>query len=98
MHLQTCFIYELAEQETLRTKKAVGEVKGLLSSSIDTFRPPYGRNVIKAPQQSVMAGTVNEDCFLNDSTGSRRFWVMSLPKIEGQKIDIQKVKDEREDI
>ena len=32
MHLQTCFIYELAELETLTTKKAVGEVKGLHSS------------------------------------------------------------------
>ena len=28
MHLQTCFIYELAELETLTTKKAVGEKKG----------------------------------------------------------------------
>ncbi len=63
MHLQTCFIYELAELETLTTKKAVGEVKGLLSSSIDTFRPPYGRNVIKAPRPSVLVGTVNEDFF-----------------------------------
>ena len=98
MHLQTCFIYELAELETLTTKKAVGEVKGLLSSSIDTFRPPYGRNVIKAPRPSVMVGTVNEDSFLNDSTGSRRFWVIPLPQMEGQKIDIQKVKDEREAI
>jgi len=98
MHLQTCFIYELAELETLTTKKAVGEVKGLLSSSIDTFRPPYGRNVIKAPRPSVMAGTVNEDSFLNDSTGSRRFWVIPLPQMEGQKIDIQKVKQEREAI
>ena len=70
----------------------------MLSSSIDTFRPPYGRNVIKAPRPSVMVGTVNEDFFLNDSTVSRRFWVIPLPQIEGQKIDIQKVKQEREAI
>jgi len=98
MHLQTCFIYEHAELETLTTKKAVGEVKALLSSSIDTFRPPYGRNVIKAARPSVMVGTVNEDCFLSDTTGSRRFWVIPLPQMEGQKIDIQKVKQERESI
>ena len=98
MHLQTCCIYEHAELETLTTKKAVGEVKALLSSSIDTFRPPYGRNVIKAARPSVMVGTVNEDCFLSDTTGSRRFWVIPLPQMEGQKIDIQKVKQERESI
>ena len=98
MHQPTCFIYELAELEALTTKKAVREVKGLLSSSIDTFRPPYGRNVIKAARPSVMVGTVNEDCFLSDTTGSRRFWVIPLPQIEGQKIDIQKVKQERESI
>ena len=98
MHLQTCFIYEHAELETLTTKKAVGEVKALLSSSVDTFRPPYGRNVIKAGRPSVMVGTVNEDCFLSDTTGSRRFWVIPLPQTEDQKIEIQKVKEDRESI
>ena len=98
MHLQTCFIYELAELETLTSKKAVGEVKGLLSSSSDTFRPPYGRNVIKSPRPSVMVGTVNEDCFLNDATGSRRFWIVNLPHRIGEKINLEKVRLERESI
>ncbi len=70
----------------------------MLFSSIDTFRPTYGRNVIKAARPSMMIGTVNEDCFLSNTTGSRRFWVKALPQTEGEKIDIKKVKQERESI
>ena len=96
MALQTCWIYEHAELENLTTKKAVGEVKGLLTSSIDTFKPPYGRNVIKAPRPSVMVGTVNTDHFLADATGSRRFWVIHLPQDTDRRIDVERIVKDRD--
>ena len=94
--LQTCWIYEHAELENLTTKKAVGEVKGLLTSSVDTFKLPYGRNVIKAPRPSVMVGTVNDDHFLADATGSRRFWVIHLPQDADKRIDIERIVKDRD--
>ena len=47
--------------------------KKFLSKRMDTFRPPYGRHAIDAPRQCVFIGSTNEDAYLHDATGARRF-------------------------
>jgi predicted P-loop ATPase len=76
---QTWFM-EWAELETVFKRKDVSQTKQFLSSSADKVRPPYGRSVIDMPRRSVIVGTTNQDEFLNDSTGNRRFWVIPLAK------------------
>ena len=46
------------------------------------------------PRQSIIVGSTNEDQFLNDATGNRRFWVVPVK----QRIDVQQLAQEREQI
>lgn len=76
--IHTCWIYELAELDALTGKKEAAQVKAMLSSPVDQFRPPYGRGTEKHPRRSILVGTCNRDDFLRDETGSRRFWVVDV--------------------
>ena len=76
--IHTAWIYELAELDAITGRKEAAEVKAVLSSPVDHFRPPYGRVTEKHPRRSIMVGTCNRDDFLRDETGSRRFWVIEI--------------------
>ncbi len=57
-----------------------GQIKNLITIRADTLRPPYGKATGKYPIHSVFSASVNDDTFLKDSTGSRRFWVIDITK------------------
>ena len=78
--LNTCWFYELAELENKTRKVEAGEIKALLSSSIDTFRLPYGKVTGQHPRQGIIVASVNTEDFLKDPTGARRFWIIELPQ------------------
>lgn len=100
MAIQTCWFYELAELDSMTSKKDQGAIKAMLSSSVDTFKRPYARGIGRHPRPSIMVASCNRHDFLNDPTGSRRFWVIDLPQNpeKDQRIDIEKVKRDRERI
>ncbi len=62
-------------------------LKGFVSSEIDVFRPSYGRHLIESPRRTVFVGTLNPGAFLDDPTGSRRFWVIEVEK----RIDVKEL-------
>ncbi len=64
---------ELGEIDQL-VRTEVETVKAFLSRSTDRYRPPYGKVYIERPRQGVMVGTTNQDDYLRDTTGNRRFW------------------------
>lgn len=70
--LRVVWILELAELSGLR-KADLETVKQFISKSEDIYRPSYGRVVETYPRQCVIVGTTNEDDFLQDPTGNRRF-------------------------
>lgn len=67
------WIYEIAEMGSLM-KAEERKQKSFLSRQEDEYRPPYGKRLIKVPRQSVFIGTTNEEEYLKDATGARRFW------------------------
>jgi predicted P-loop ATPase len=71
--VQGAWLYEIAELAGF-SKADVNDIKGFISSKVDKYRPAYGSTVETYPRQCVMAGTTNDDAYLRDKTGNRRFW------------------------
>lgn len=88
MQINTTWCVEWGEIENIFSKRDISKIKGFLSSTKDDFRPPYGHNMETHKRQCVIVGSTNRDDFLNDPTGSRRFWVIPL---EQQEININQV-------
>lgn len=86
MALAGVWIYEIGELSALQGREAE-PVKAFLTSRTDRFRPPYGRNMIHRPRQGVFVGSTNASEFLDDPTGSRRFW-----PVRAGTIDLEAVK------
>ena len=96
MMLQRCWIFEIAELDRISpNSEKAATLKALLSSPIDTFRRPYGRSIGSYPRPSIMVSSCNRTDFLNDPTGSRRYWVINL---EGKLINNKKVLQDRDRI
>lgn len=81
--LQGAWIYELAELDSLRRAEAQ-TLKAFVSSQRDSYRPSYGRNTRDIPRTTVFAGTTNDDEFLQDATGSRRWWVVETTSCDAE--------------
>lgn len=73
MALSGKWVYEIAELGSLM-KAEERKQKSFLSRQEDEYRPPYGKRIINVPRQSVFIGTTNEEEYLKDATGARRFW------------------------
>lgn len=65
-------VAEVAEMD-MRSTATVKSVKAMLSKTFDEAREPYGRATTQRPRRNIFIGTTNEDRFLNDPTGGRRF-------------------------
>jgi predicted P-loop ATPase len=78
LNVHSCWVFELAELESITGRREEGRLKNLITTPIDRIRPPYARSVERMPRQSVFAGTVNPREFLRDDTGNRRFWVVPI--------------------
>lgn len=75
--LQNAWILEMAELSA--TKKADAEaIKHFISKTEDSYRQAYGRRVDTFKRQCVFFGTTNENEFLKDRTGNRRYWPLMV--------------------
>jgi predicted P-loop ATPase len=88
-------IVEIPELNGMGSRNVDG-VKKWMSSKVDRYRPPYGKNVIEAPRRFITAGTVNPSGpgYLHDATGARRFW----PVMCGKPCDLQALERDRDQL
>lgn len=75
--IQGTWINEIGEL-TAMTKQETNAVKQFLSKTHDIYRAAYGRRTEKYPRRCVFFGTSNDDEFLKDYTGNRRFWPIDV--------------------
>ena len=81
------WITELGELDST-LKREQSALKAFLTSSKDTYRQPYAKVAVNKPRRTSFCATVNPKEFLNDETGSRRYWV-----IQPQSIDVERLKE-----
>ncbi len=70
--LQGIWFVEVDELDLMR-KTDVREIKSYLSRCEDHYRAAYARTTGKHPRKCVFYGTTNDDEYLFDTTGNRRF-------------------------
>jgi predicted P-loop ATPase len=90
MQLRAAWIYEWAELENVMGRQSVSRVKAFLTSTEDKYRPPFGRTPVTVKRSGVIVGTTNNQDFLHDPSGSRRFWVVPVGAIDTRALSAQR--------
>lgn len=77
--LQNCIIAEVPELQGFN-KADSSRLKQFLGQKTDKYRAPYERREEEHPRHCVFFGTTNDDEFLRDTTGNRRYWPIEVGK------------------
>ena len=80
-HLRGKWIIELPELAQFK-RNEIETVKAFLSRRHEQYRPSYGRHEISYPRQCVFVGSTNENEYLVDVTGNRRFWCVACGTLD----------------
>lgn len=91
--MRKAWIVEWSELESMRRARDQESIRAFITAREDHFRPPYARDVIAAPRSCVIVGTTNNQDFLHDPTGSRRFFCLEV----GQ-VDVRWIQENREQL
>ena len=77
--LQGYWILEIGELAGMK-KADIDKVKAFISRQDDKYRASFGRRVNSHPRQCIFFATTNEqNGYLRDNTGNRRFWPIKTP-------------------
>lgn len=94
-YLTTRWVWEVSELGATMRKADREALKAFITLQDATFRPAYGRHALVKPALASFIGTVNLDgALLNDPTGHRRFWPVSLETIDwgySQVVDVNQL-------
>lgn len=90
--MQGKLLIEISELDAF-SRAEVNTIKRVITCQSDRFRPPYGRTPQDYPRRCVLVGTTNEEEYLRDPTGGRRFWPVKIGVI-----DVGRIKELREQL
>lgn len=88
------WITEWGELDRITDQRHAADVKAFVARRTDHFRPPYGRTTDAFPRSCVIVGSVNPTQFLNDPTGARRFWCVTVTR----EVDIELLRSWRDQL
>ena len=91
--LQGRWMYEMGELDAMG-KAEITKVKLYIASQSDYFRASFDRRARDYPRQVVFGGTTNDDQYLIDSSGNRRFWPVRVTR----QVDLDWVRDKRDQL
>jgi predicted P-loop ATPase len=80
------WLVELPELDGMG-KRDAATIKAMMSRQSDKTRLSYARMPTERPRQFLMFGTVNDEHYLHDMTGNRRFWPVRTGLIDLQAIE-----------
>lgn len=77
INIQGVWVCEIAELAAMN-RSSIEVVKAYLARNVDRVRPPYGVRRVDVPRSTMFAGTTNPIHYLQDPTGARRFWPVTV--------------------
>ncbi|TPM21642.1 VapE domain-containing protein [Mesorhizobium sp. B2-3-5] len=86
------WIVEVSELSALK-RSDVETIKKFMDRSTDRYRAPYERAAGDHLRQCVFVATTNDEHYLKDQTGNRRFWPLSCGTI-----DVEAIKRDRDQL
>ena len=81
----SCWICELGELDRV-TKREQAPIKAIITAEFDNYRAPYAHKAVRRPRRTSFCGTVNQEEYLADVTGNRRFWTVKLTSVDLEKL------------
>ena len=75
--IQGFWLIEMGEMAATR-KAELESIKQFVSKQSDSYRAAYAKRTQERPRQCAFFGTTNDDEFLRDATGGRRFWPVTV--------------------
>lgn len=83
---------EIGELSSTFKKSEIDDLKNFITRPSDRFRVPYGVGAKDYRRFTVFVATVNDKEFLNDDSGSRRWWVLKCKSINyAHDVNIDKI-------
>lgn len=79
--LQGRWCVEISEMHSF-SKADVTKVKQAITTQDDVYRPSYGRLAQRYPRHNIFVGSTNDEDYLRDPTGARRFLPIKCRAIE----------------
>lgn len=80
------WIIEIAELDAIRGS-AQTRVKEYLTRTVETYRPAYGEYFVDQRRQCVFMATTNDDHYLQDATGARRYWPVATGRLDRKALE-----------
>lgn len=68
------WICEIPELSAFKKADDVESIKAYVTRTKDKYRKPYDKSPVEYPRRVIFIGTTNNDRFLTDKTGNRRFY------------------------
>lgn len=86
------WIVELGELDATFKKADIARLKAFIPKDVDKLRRPYDRVESEYQRRTVFGASVNEDRYLVDDTGNRRWWTINVDTIDyTHQIDMQQL-------
>jgi len=86
------WLVEIGELDATFRKADIAQLKSFVTKDTDKIRRPYDRVESTFPRRTVFFGSVNDEQFLVDSTGNRRYWTLNTTSIDFEHgFDMQQV-------
>jgi len=84
---------ELGEMTVLLRNEST-TTKDFITRQVETYRQYGNGERVRHLRQCVFIGTTNDDDFLRDATGNRRYWVISIPR--GHDVPLSWIRENRD--
>lgn len=94
VRLMSCWVWEVSELDATTRKADQSALKAFITKQVVSVRKAYGRHDTKKPAMCSLIGTVNNTTgFLADESGSRRFMITKLDRIDRkyQTLDLDQI-------